>query len=441
MLDIGCKSRTVTSKPVACPCQVLVPSVSSASASKVKEYPNSIDRLGNPEQQNKHRKQAVALSIPFLQKLHVGGYLIRQQLAGRKRYPLVLMLEPLFRCNLACAGCGKIDYPDDILNQRISVADALGAVDECGAPVVSIAGGEPLLHKELPTIVKGIIARRKFVYLCTNALLMEKRMKDYEPSPYFVWSVHLDGDKQDHDKSVCQAGTYDRAVSAIKAAKARGFRCNINCTLFNDADPDRMANFFDSVMAMGVDGITVSPGYAYERAPDQQHFLNREKTKTLFRDIFRRGKGGKNWSFSQSGLFLDFLAGNQTYHCTPWGNPTRTVFGWQKPCYLLGEGYAKTFKELMEGTDWDAYGVGNYEKCADCMVHSGFEATAVQDTFKHPIKALAATLRGVNTEGEMAPDISLDRQRPAQYVFSRHVDQKLTEIQENKARSKHATAA
>ena len=224
---------------------------------------------------------------------------------------------------------------------------------------------------------------------------MEKRMKDYEPSPYFVWSVHLDGDKQDHDKSVCQAGTYDRAVAAIKAAKANGFRCNINCTLFNNADPERMANFFDSVMAMGVDGITVSPGYAYERAPDQQHFLNRETTKQLFRDIFRRGNGGKNWSFSQSGLFLDFLAGNQTYHCTPWGNPTRTVFGWQKPCYLLGEGYAKTFKELMEDTDWDAYGIGNYEKCADCMVHSGFEATAVKDAVEHPLKALVVGLRGV----------------------------------------------
>ena len=381
------------------------------------------------------------MGIPLLQKLKVGGYLVRQNLSGRKRYPLVLMLEPLFRCNLACAGCGKIDYPDEILNQRISVADALQAVDECGAPVVSIAGGEPLLHKELPTIVKGIIERKKFVYLCTNALLMEKRMKDYEPSPYFVWSVHLDGDKQDHDKSVCQAGTYDRAVSAIKAAKAKGFRCNINCTLFNNADPERMAKFFDDVMAMGVDGITVSPGYAYERAPDQQHFLNRGKTKELFRNIFRRGNGGKSWSFSQSGMFLDFLAGNQQYHCTPWGNPTRTVFGWQKPCYLLGEGYAKTFKELMDDTNWDAYGTGNYEKCADCMVHSGFEATAVQDTFKHPLKALGVSLRGVRTEGEMAPEISLDRQRPAQYVFSRHVEQKLTEIQENKARSKQATAA
>ena len=372
------------------------------------------------------------MGIPLLQKISVGSYVVRQRLAGRKRYPLVLMLEPLFRCNLACAGCGKIDYPDEILNQRISVEDALYAVDECGAPVVSIAGGEPLLHRELPQIVRGIIARRIFVYLCTNALLMEKRMKDYEPSPYFVWSVHLDGDKQDHDKSVCQEGTYDRAVAAIKAAKAKGFRCNINCTLFNNANPERMAKFFDDVMAMGVDGITVSPGYAYERAPDQQHFLNRETTKNLFRDIFRRGNGGKNWSFSQSGLFLDFLAGNQTYHCTPWGNPTRTVFGWQKPCYLLGEGYAKTFKELMEDTNWDNYGVGNYEKCADCMVHSGFEATAVNDAVAHPLKALVVGLRGARTEGPMAPEIPLDGQRPPEFVFSRHVEHKLEEIRKSK---------
>jgi hopanoid biosynthesis associated radical SAM protein HpnH len=381
------------------------------------------------------------VGIPLLQKLHVGGYLIRQKLAGRRRYPLVLMLEPLFRCNLACAGCGKIDYPDEILNQRISVADALHAVDECGAPVVSIAGGEPLLHRELPAIVKGIIARRKFVYLCTNALLLEKKMRDYEPSPYFVWSVHLDGNRETHDKSVCQTGVYDRAVSAIKAAKARGFRVNINCTLFNGGDPQGIAEFFDTVMDMGVDGITVSPGYAYERAPDQQHFLNRGKTKQLFRDIFRRGNGGRKWSFSQSGLFLDFLAGNQPYHCTPWGNPTRTVFGWQRPCYLLGEGYAKSFKELMEETDWNSYGTGNYEKCADCMVHSGYEATAIQDTLKHPLKALAVSLRGVRTEGDMAPEINLDRQRPAQYVFSRHVENKLAEIQQQKARIKQPTAA
>jgi hopanoid biosynthesis associated radical SAM protein HpnH len=381
------------------------------------------------------------VGIPIFQKARVGAYVVRQHLAGRRRYPLVLMLEPLFRCNLACAGCGKIDYPDEILNQRLSVAECLGAVDECGAPVVSIAGGEPLLHKELDQVVRGIIARRKFVYLCTNALLMEKKLDQYEPSPYFVWSVHLDGDKEMHDRSVCQSGVFERAISAIHAAKQRGFRVNINCTLFNNADPERVAAFFDSTKKLGVDGITVSPGYAYERAPDQQHFLNREKTKQLFRDIFRRGRGGRAWSFNQSGLFLDFLAGNQTYHCTPWGNPTRTVFGWQRPCYLLGEGYAKTFRELMEETDWDTYGTGNYEKCADCMVHCGYEATAVQDAIARPLKALARSLTGVRTEGVMAPEIPLTNQRPAKFVFSRHVELKLSEIRETKTRAKQAAAA
>ncbi len=381
------------------------------------------------------------MAIPLLQKARIGAYVIRQQLAGRKRYPLVLMLEPLFRCNLACAGCGKIDYPEEILNQRLPLADCLHAVDECGAPVVSIAGGEPLLHKEIDAVVRGIIARRKFVYLCTNALLMKKRLALFEPSPYFVWSVHLDGDREMHDRSVCETGVYDRAVQAIQAAKEKGFRVNINCTLFNDADPERVARFFDSVAALGVDGITVSPGYAYERAPDQAHFLNRAKTKQLFRDVFRRGRGGRAWSFSQSGLFLDFLAGNQEYRCTPWGNPTRNVFGWQRPCYLLGEGYATTFRELMETTDWDSYGTGNYEKCADCMVHSGFEATAVQDAVRHPLKAFAVSRRGVDTEGAMAAEIALDRQRPAQYVFSRHVEQKLSEIRVTQSGPKESTPA
>jgi len=256
-------------------------------------------------------------------------------------------------------------------------------------------------------------------------------LAQYQPNPYFTWSVHLDGDKEMHDTAVCQEGVYDRAVSAIKRAKELGFRVNINCTLFNTAQSDRVADFFDAVTRLGVDGITVSPGYAYERAPDQQHFLNRDRTKNLFRDIFRR-KNGARWSFSQSSLFLDFLAGNQQYHCTPWGNPTRTIFGWQKPCYLLGEGYAKTFQELMTETDWDAYGTGNYEKCADCMVHCGYEASAVNDAIAHPLKALAVSVRGVRTDGPMSPEISLARQRPAQYVFSQHVESKLEEIRESK---------
>jgi hopanoid biosynthesis associated radical SAM protein HpnH len=382
------------------------------------------------------------MAVPLNQALRVGAYVVKQHLVGRKRYPLVLMLEPLFRCNLACAGCGKIDYPPEILNQRLSVAQCMEAIDECGAPVVVIAGGEPLLHREIDQIVEGAIARRKFVIVCTNALLLEKKMELFKPSKWFTWSVHLDGDREAHDRSVCQEGVYERAVAAIGKAKAAGFRTIINATLFSNAEPERTARFFDDVMAMGVDGISVSPGYAYERAPDQQHFLNRRKTKELFRGIFAaRTKGRKRWAFNQSSMFLDFLAGNQSFHCTPWGNPTRTYFGWQRPCYLLGEGYAKSFKELMENTDWDRYGTGNYEKCADCMVHSGYEATAVTETIRRPWKAVAQAVRGIRTDGPMAPDIALDRQRPAEYVFSRHVETALVEIRSRKQEQPVADAA
>ncbi len=371
------------------------------------------------------------MAIPLHQKIRVGAYVLGRHLRGVQRYPLVLMLEPLFRCNLACAGCGKIDYPDAILNQRLSVEECVEAVDECGAPIVVVAGGEPLLHHEIDQIVSAIIARKKFVYLCTNALLIEKKIDLFTPNPFFAWTVHLDGNQEDHDRSVCQTGVYDRAVEAIRLVKSRGFRVNINATLFDGAEPERVARFFDAVTEIGVDGITVSPGYAYERAPDQAHFLNRRRTKELFREIFKRqprGHGARRWSFNQSGLFLDFLAGNQSYRCTPWGNPTRNYFGWQRPCYLLGEGYAPTFTALMEETDWDSYGTGNYEKCADCMVHSGYEATAVVDSVRHPLKAAVASLRGVRTAGEMAPEIALDGQRPAEYVFSRHVEEAMTRL-------------
>jgi hopanoid biosynthesis associated radical SAM protein HpnH len=364
------------------------------------------------------------VAIPLRQTIRVGAYVLGKHLRGIERYPLVLMLEPLFRCNLACAGCGKIDYPDAILNQRLSVEECLDAVEECGAPVVVIAGGEPLLHRDIDTIVKELIARKKFVYLCTNALLIEKKLDLFEPSVYFAWTVHLDGDREEHDRSVCQEGVYDRAIAAVRAAKARGFRVNVNATLFDNAEPEHVARFFDQVTALGVDGITMSPGYAYERAPDQEHFLSRRRTKELFRAVFRRGR----WSFNQSTLFLDFLAGNQAYRCTPWGNPTRNYFGWQRPCYLLGEGYAKTFRELMEETDWETYGTGNYEKCADCMVHSGYEATAVMDAVKHPLKAAAVALRGIRTDGAMAPEIELSGQRPAEYVFSRHVQDAMARL-------------
>ena len=381
------------------------------------------------------------MGIPATQAARIGSYVLKQHLTGKKRYPLVLMLEPLYRCNLACAGCGKIDYPDEILNQRLSYEECMQAMDECGAPAVSVAGGEPLLHREMPQIIEGFLARNKFVILCTNALLLAKKIDQYKPHPNFTWSIHLDGNKAMHDKSVCLDGTYEKAVDAIRLSQARGFRTQINCTLFNDAEPGRVADFFDEMTAMGLDGITISPGYAYERAPDQEHFLSRERTKQLFRDILARGNGGKKWSFTQSDLFLDFLAGNQTYECTPWSMPARTVFGWQKPCYLLGEGYVKTFKELMEDTEWEKYGVGKYEKCSNCMVHCGFEGTAVVDSVKHPYKLVPLAMRGVKTEGPMAKDIPLDKARPAEFVFSAHVERKLAEIRERKTRTEDVAAA
>jgi len=368
------------------------------------------------------------VAVPLIQQIRVGAYVLKQRLRRNERYPLVLMLEPLFRCNLACPGCGKIDYEDEILNKRLSVDDCLQAVDECGAPVVSIPGGEPLLHREIKQIVDGIIERKKFVYLCTNALLLEKRLHLFKPTPYLTFSVHLDGLEHHHDRAVDQEGTFQKAVSAIRKAKELGFRVNVNCTLFDQMTAEEIAEFFDfAVHDIGVEGITVSPGYAYERAPDQEHFLNREKTKNLFRTVFGLGRGRK-WRFSQSSLFLDFLAGNQNYKCTPWGNPTRNIFGWQRPCYLLSEGYAPSFQSLMEETDWDAYGTGNYEKCADCMVHCGYEPTAVTDTIKHPLKALKVALFGVRIDGDMAPEISLEGQRPAEFIFETVVSEASSEL-------------
>jgi hopanoid biosynthesis associated radical SAM protein HpnH len=379
------------------------------------------------------------VTVSLRQMTAVGSYIMKQRLMGRKRYPLVLMLEPLFRCNLACVGCGKIDYPDAILNKRLSVQECLDAVDECGAPMVAIPGGEPLIHKEIGEIVRGIVARKKFVSLCTNALLLEKKLHLFEPSPYLFFSVHLDGIKKHHDKSVCMDGGFERAVDGIKAAKAKGFAVNVNCTVFDGHPAEDIAEFLDLTAELGV-GVSISPGYAYERAPDQEHFLSRRKTKELFRKVFALGKG-KKWNLTHSGMFLDFLAGNQEFHCTPWGMPTRNIFGWQKPCYLLGEGYAKTFTELMETTDWDIYGTGKYEKCANCMAHCGYEPTAANAMTSHPLQAAMIGIFGVKTEGPMAPEIDMTQQRPAQYIFDGQVQQRLSEIRTNEAREKAAKEA
>ena len=346
----------------------------------------------------------ISVGIPIIQQVKIARYILGKKLTGQRRYPLAMMLEPLFQCNLACAGCGKIDHPKDILQRRMSVADALRAVDECDAPVVSIPGGEPLIHKELPQIVQGIIARKKFVYLCTNAILLPKHIDEYQPSPYFTWSIHLDGLRERHDESVCMDGVFDKAVAAIKLALSRGYRVTVNCTLFNQEPPDEIAAFFDYAMSLGVEGITVSPGFSYDHAPRHDVFLGRTESSMLFREVFKRGKQRANkWAFNQSSMFLDFLAGNQQYQCTPWSNPTYNIFGWQKPCYLLvDEGYAPSYQALMDSTEWNSYGVGINPKCDNCMAHCGFEGTAVDDTFAHPLKALRVALFGPRTEGAMA---------------------------------------
>jgi hopanoid biosynthesis associated radical SAM protein HpnH len=352
------------------------------------------------------------LGVPLIQAYRVGRYIAGRRLRGVKRYPLVLMLEPLFQCNLACAGCGKIDYPKEILQKRMSVADALRAVDECDAPMVSIPGGEPLIHREMPELVAAIVARRKFVYLCTNAILLPKHIDEYQPSRYLTFSIHLDGKRERHDESVCQEGVYDKAIAAIRLARSRGFRVTANCTLFSGEDPGEVAEFFDEAMALGIEGITVSPGYSYQHAPRQDVFMGRNISKSLFREIFkRRGRTEpatgrrRRWAFNHSALFLDFLAGNQSYQCTPWSTPTYNIFGWQRPCYLLtDEGHADSFRSLMQDTDWDAYGVGRNPACDNCMAHCGFEGTAVNDAFSHPLKALVTSIRGPRTAGPMAPD-------------------------------------
>ncbi|MGH7234844.1 MAG: adenosyl-hopene transferase HpnH [Nitrospiraceae bacterium] len=319
------------------------------------------------------------MAVPVSQMYTVAKYVLTQKLKGVKRYPLVLMLEPLFRCNLACAGCGKIQYPDHVLDKRLTPEQCWAAAEECGAPMVSIPGGEPLIHPEMPEIVRGLVARKKYVYLCTNAILLERKLDEYTPSQYLTFSIHMDGLREEHDLAVCRDGVYGVAVRAIRAALKRGFRVTTNTTLFDDANPERVRAFFDEMMTVGVEGMMISPGYSYQKAPDQRNFLKRTKTRELFARILSDRK--RTWRFNQSPLFLEFLMGKREYQCTPWGNPTYNIFGWQKPCYLLQDGYTRTFQELLNDTEWDQYGTGRNEKCADCMVHCGYEASAVEDTF------------------------------------------------------------
>ncbi|MDA8164058.1 MAG: adenosyl-hopene transferase HpnH [Desulfobacteraceae bacterium] len=331
------------------------------------------------------------MSIPAIQKAVIGAY-IAKKLSRGERFPLVLMLEPLFRCNLRCTGCGKTAHPREVLQQQLGVAECVEAAEECGAPVVSIPGGEPLLHPDIHEIARELIARKKFVYLCTNGLLVDQRLDDFTPSPYLTFNIHIDGLAEKHDRLVSRPGTFAQAVAAVEKLLARGFRVTTNTTIFQGETPENAARLFDTLTGLGVEGMTVSPGFSYEKAAGQDQFLGRQTTQRLFREILALGKN-RPWRFNHSGLYLSFLAGEQDYACTPWGNPTRNIFGWQKPCYLLDDGYAGSFEALMATTDWDRYGRGRDPRCADCMVHCGFEPTAVIETVKHPLRSMAAMWR------------------------------------------------
>jgi len=335
------------------------------------------------------------MGVPISQMWTVASYVLKQKLKGNKRYPLVLMLEPLFRCNLACAGCGKIQYPPHILKRELTPEQCWAAADECGAPIVSIPGGEPLMHPQMAEIVRGLIERKKYIYLCTNALLLKKRLEEgwFKPSKYLTFSVHMDGVEDNHDFAVCREGTFSTAIEGIKLAVKQGYRVTTNTTVFDGANPADMRDFFDQMSEVGVEGMMVSPGYAYPKAPDQDNFLERQRTHDLFRAALSNRKS--KWKFNQSPLFLEFLMGVRDYECTPWGNPTYNIFGWQKPCYLLQDGYVDTFAELMEDTDWDRYGrASGNAACQQCMVHCGYEPTAVDHTFSG-LGGLWATIRSM----------------------------------------------
>jgi hopanoid biosynthesis associated radical SAM protein HpnH len=351
------------------------------------------------------------MPIPVSQMWTVASYVLKQKLKGRKQYPLVLMLEPLFRCNLACAGCGKIQYPAHVLKKNLSPEECFRAVDECGAPMVSIPGGEPLMHPEIDKIVAGLVARKKYIYLCTNALLLKEKLHLFTPSKYLTFSVHVDGQREHHDFSVCKEGGYDLAIDGIREAIGRGFRVTTNTTLFDGADAKSVREFFDEMMDLGVEGMMLSPGYSYDKAPDQQHFLAKDRTRRLFRTMLSNRE--PRWTFNQSPLFLEYLMGRREYECTPWGMPTYNLFGWQKPCYLLQDGYAETFAELMQSTEWPKYGTrsGN-PKCANCMVHSGYEASAVDHTFSS-LSGLWATVKATFSSRYPDEQALADLERPS----------------------------
>ncbi|SDF09527.1 adenosyl-hopene transferase HpnH [Pseudonocardia oroxyli] len=320
------------------------------------------------------------MGMPMRQSIRLGTYLMKQKIKRVDKFPLLVELEPLFACNLKCNGCGKIQQPAHLLKQRMPVEQAVNAIVESGAPMVSIAGGEPLMHKEMDVIVQRLLDLDKIVFLCTNAVLLPKHLHRFTPHKNFAWMVHIDGLRERHDESVSKEGVFDQAVEAIRMAKEAGFRVNTNTTFFDTDTPQDVIDVLDYLNdELGVDLMQISPGYAYEKAPDQEHFLGVQQTRELFKKAFGDGRR-KKWRLNHSPVFLDFLEGRVDLDCTAWAIPSYSLLGWQKPCYLLDDGHVKTYRELVEGTDWEAYGRGKDERCANCMAHCGYEPSAVMAT-------------------------------------------------------------
>jgi hopanoid biosynthesis associated radical SAM protein HpnH len=337
------------------------------------------------------------MAIPMRQSARIGWYLISKKIRRVEKFPLIVELEPLFACNLKCHGCGKIQQPHDLLRQRMPVERAVAAIEESGAPMVSIAGGEPMMHPQIDDMVNELVKRKKYVYLCTNAELVRKRWDkfDFTPSPYFAFAIHIDGLRERHDESVAKEGVFDEAVAAITFLKEKGFRVTTNSTFFNTDTPQTVIdvlNFLNDEVK--VDQMMISPAYAYEKAPDQDHFLGVTETRELFAKAVAGGTR-KRWRLNHSPLFLDFLEGKVDFECTAWGIPSYSLLGWQRPCYLMSDGYVSTYKELIETTDWSKYGRGRDPRCNNCMAHCGYEPTAVLAT----MGSLKQSLRAMREQG------------------------------------------